>query len=120
MVIRHMTFLDNVDGEGFIIDPSKSCHGTIRGGSVEDLSGPVDPLTHLNRDFPDHDLGECVVAESLVRGGKVVVGSEGGFVRAWPRPADMVSLGKVDIGERRSAWLTTLRERREEASRACR
>ena len=86
MPVRHVTPLDNIDAGRFLIDPSRACHGAIRGGCVEDLSGPVDPLTHLNRDFPDHQLGECVVVERLERGAKVVAGPEGGFLWARPRP----------------------------------
>ncbi|MHB1800074.1 MAG: hypothetical protein ACYCU5_00180, partial [Actinomycetes bacterium] len=96
MTVRHMTSLDNVDIQGFLIDASTSCHGTIRGGRVEALGGSVDPLTHLNLDFPDHELGECVVATHLEVGAKVVARPEGGFLIARPRPADIVRLGRVD------------------------
>ena len=118
MAVRHVTSLDNIDAEGFLVDPSKACHGSISGGRLEDLSGLVDPLTHLNRDFPDHQLGECVVAERLERGGKVVVGPDGTFLRARPRPAGYTPLGRIDIDERRIAWLAVLHERRKEGNRA--
>ncbi len=117
MVVRHMTSADNVDGDWFLVDPSRSHHGTIQAGHVEDLSGAIDPLTHLNRDFPDHDLGECVVAARLERGAEILVGPDGQFRRARPRRTDMAALGKVDIGARRVAWLAAHQASREDRGR---
>lgn len=112
MAIRHVTSTDNVDDEGFLIDPTRAHHGTIQAAHVEDLGGPVDPLTHLNRDFPDHELGECVVAERLAVGAPVVWSGDGTFQRAIVRPGAMSPLGRVDTGERRIIWLQVLQERR--------
>ena len=112
MAIRHVTSIDNVDAEGFLIEPTRSCHGTIRAAHVEDLGGPVDPLTHLNRDFPDHDLRECIVAERLETGAPIVRDDDGQFLRAVVRQSSMGSLGPVDIGERRVAWLQAFQDRR--------
>ena len=114
MTVRHLTPSENVDAEGFLIDPSRACHGALRNGRVEDLSGPVDPLTHLNRDFPDHELGECVIVERLECGGKLLTDSRGTPLRARPRRASSISRGNVDVGERRCTWLAVLRERRQE------
>ncbi len=112
-MIRHLTSIDNVDSEGFLVDPSRACHGTLRNRCVADLAGPVDPLTHLNRDFPDHELGECVVVERLECGAPVQIGPEDAPLRAWPRRDSSDALGRVDVDARRSAWLAVLRERRE-------
>lgn len=116
MVVRHVTGLDNVDEDGFIRDPREVRHGTISAGRVEDLASEIDPLTHLNHDFADHQLGECVVVERLAPGASVVVGSDGQFARGRPRSGAFTPLGRVDVGARRVAWLETLRARRDEES----
>jgi hypothetical protein len=118
MTVRHITSLDNVDDEGYLIDPLACRHGTISAGAIDALAGLVDPLTHLNRDFPEHQLDECVVAEQLAVGSSVTREPFGNFRRAVPRVTAMESRGKVDQGARRVAWLTRLRERREEAHNA--
>jgi len=112
MAIRHVTCIDNVDSEGFLIDPTRTCHGTIRAAHIEDLGGPVDPLTHLNRDFAEHELGECVVAEELEIGSPLVPDADGQFQRAVVHHSSMKSLGRVDIGRRRVEWLQAFKDRR--------
>ena len=69
MRIRHLVAADNVDAQGYVIDPLLVRHGIVLGGRIADLAGLIDPQTHLNRDFPDHQLEECLVAERLERGG---------------------------------------------------
>jgi hypothetical protein len=113
MTVRHITSVDNVDDEGYLIDPSACGHGTISSGTIDALAGLVDPLTHLNRDFPEHQLDECVVAEQLAIGSSLVREPAGEFRRAVPRRAAMEARGRVDQGARRVEWLTTLRARRE-------
>ena len=120
MTVRHITSLDNVDGEGYLIDPLACRHGTIASGAIDALAGLVDPLTHLNRDFPEHQLDECVVAQQLAVGSAVTREPAGAFRRAVPRRTAMEARGRVDQGARRVEWLTTLRARREGAQRASR
>ncbi|SDB95254.1 hypothetical protein GA0111570_11179 [Raineyella antarctica] len=105
MNVRHITHRRNVDEAGLLIDAEQVCHGTVQGGVIAALAGPVDPLTHLNRDFHEHELGECVVAEELVVGSAVLLDGEGHFLRASQRPGAKKSLGRVDLGARRSDWL---------------
>jgi hypothetical protein len=65
MRIRHLTAAENVDTEGYLRDPALVRHGLVVGGQVAALAGPVEPLTHLNLDFPEHGLDDCLVAEQL-------------------------------------------------------
>lgn len=118
MTIRHVTSVDNVDDDGFLIDPSLARHASLRLGTLGEVSGEVDPLTHLNADFPAHELGACLVAERLERGAPMVRGDDGQILRALPRPDSTGALGPVDLGARRAEWLTLLRERREVAANA--
>lgn len=118
MTIRHVTSVDNVDDEGFLVDVTLAHHASLRLGRIEALAGRVDPLTHLNLDAPDHDLGTCLVAERLERGASMVRGPDGQVLRARPRGGSMTARGPVDLGARRTTWLRTLRRRREEGSHA--
>lgn len=112
MPIRHVVEEANLDEAGFIIDPTLARHCVISAGRLLDLSGPVDPLTHLNLDFPDHTLGPCVVAERLEPGARVRIDPAQGFVMALPRPTAFKALGRVDLDARRIAWLQVHQQRR--------
>src|SRR5262249_17308939 len=68
MRIRHLVAADNVDAQGYVIDPLLVRHGIVLAGQIADMAGPIDPQTHLNRDFSEHRLEECRVAERLERG----------------------------------------------------
>jgi hypothetical protein len=117
MGIRHVVEATNVDEEGFVVDATAARHCTIRAGAVFDLAGDVDPLTHLNWDFPDHALGECVVAEHLQLGARVHTDADGRFMRARTRPEAMARLGLVNLDARHAAWLKAC-SRRDRAAHA--
>lgn len=112
MIVRHAVARGNVDETGHIVEPPLARHCVVVAGAVHDLSGPVDPLTHLNAAFPDHELGECVVAESLEPGSAVLRDDEGRMLFASPRRGYRQPLGRVDVDARRLAWLEVLRARR--------
>jgi hypothetical protein len=95
--------LDNVDAQGYVIDPLLARHGIVLGGRIADLAAPIDPRTHLNHDFPEHQLDECLVAERLERGAALPRQGER-FRTALVRRAAFARLGPVDVGDRRVAW----------------
>jgi hypothetical protein len=110
--IRHLVAADNVDAQGFVIDPLLVRHGIVLAGQIADLAGPIDPRTHLNHDFHEHQLGECLVAERLERGAALLWNGER-FRAAQLRPGAYAPLGPVDVGGRRAAWQQAVgRERR--------
>lgn len=111
--IRHIVGAENVDGEGYIIDPTDTVHGVLEHGKLKEMSGPVDPKTHLNRDFPDHDLGSCVIVDRLEPGSPVHVDDQGQLVFAAIRPSAVGQLGRIDIDARRLEWLQVHQERRQ-------
>ena len=112
MTVRHITVADNVGDDGHLIDPSIVHHGTVQGSHVASLAGPIDITTHLNTDFVDHEVGECVIATKLETAAALVLDDNGQFARARPRHDAKRSLGAVDQGERRAEWLRVLGERR--------
>lgn len=115
MIVRHAVAAANVDAKGFVIDPEQACHCVIYGGALADLSGAVDPTTHLNLDFSEHTLGDCVIAEQLSQGARVQFDVEGRLAFARTRPEASVHRGRVDLDARRIAWLEIHRQRRDAA-----
>jgi hypothetical protein len=112
VTVRHVVAAPNVDGDGYIVDPAAARHCVVRAGALLDLSGPVDPATHLNADFPDHELGDCIVAAGLERGSRVVRWADGRPALARPRPDYRTRRGPVDLDARRVAWLQVHQARR--------
>lgn len=105
MTVRHLTCRNNVDEDGYLRDNQRVHHGTLGGGVIAALAGPVDPTTHDNLDYPDHELGECVVTEELEEGSPIVWTEDERFMMASPRPGTKQRLGRVNMGARRAAWL---------------
>ena len=46
-------------------------------GRIESMSGLVDPASHLNLDYPDHKVTNCVIVEKFEKGAKVRIGDRG-------------------------------------------
>jgi hypothetical protein len=103
MRIRHIVAADNVDLHGYVIDPLLVRHGIVLAGEIGDLAGPIDPQTHLNRDFLEHRLEECLVAERLNRGAALLRDGDR-FLIALVRSSAYASLGPVDVDRRRADW----------------
>ena len=118
MPVRHVVEAANVDQGGFIVDPTSARHCVIRAGALLDLSGPVDPLTHLNTDFPYHALGDCVIAERLEAGAPVLRAADGKALIARVRPDAICRRGRIDVDARRLAWLEVHRTRRNQHTHA--
>jgi hypothetical protein len=103
MRIRHIVAANNVDLQGYVVDPLLVRHGIVLAAQIGDLAGPIDPQTHLNYDFPDHQLDECLIAERLERGAALL--REGSRFRVTLiRSEAFARLGLVDVGARRAAW----------------
>ena len=83
---------------GWVTNPRKIRHAEVTALRISNLSGFVDPKTHLNLDFPDHLIKEVNVAEKLELGGKVVRDNER-FMVACVSPTAYKHLGLVDEAE---------------------
>jgi hypothetical protein len=84
-MIRHCVEESNVDGEMNVIDPTKIRHVTVAGGRIALTSGLIDPVSHLNLDFPDHRATICIIAERFEVGAKVKMDSDGLVFATVPR-----------------------------------
>ena len=93
-MIRHITEASNTE-KGRVVDPSKVKHGVITAGRISDLSGWIDPATHLNLDSPGSLVSSVVVSTKLEIGAPVCI-QDGKFVFAWIDPRTCRHFGKVD------------------------
>jgi hypothetical protein len=103
MKVRHLTAAANVADDGSLIDPTAVRHGLIVAGRVEALAGLIDPLTHLNSDFTEHGLEQCVVVEQLEVGASACF-EEAGLRFAWAADESYRPLGRINVGERLREW----------------
>jgi hypothetical protein len=97
-LIRHFTLISNVKN-GEVIDPQKVKHGEISALKISNLSGWIDPQTHLNLDFPKHLIREVYIAKNLELGSKVMIRDER-LMAAFVSPQAYKHLGFVDEAER--------------------
>ena len=84
---------------GELIDPKKVKHGEITALKISNLSGWIDPQTHLNLDFPKHLMREVYIAENLDVGGRVILEDER-FMTAFVNPLAYTHFGFVDEADR--------------------
>lgn len=103
MRIRHIIAQTDVDDAGWITAPERARHGIIVGGHIAELAGEIDPRTHLNLDFAEHRLENCLVAATLDIGAVLLADDEGWLLAVTP-PSAFAHLGAVDVGARRVAW----------------
>jgi hypothetical protein len=99
MLIRHCVEESNVDENLIVIDPAKIRHGVIAGGKLQSMSGFIDPASHLNLDYPDHKITNCIIVEKFENGAKVRLGDRG-LIFAFVDRSSFDHLGFVDYTQR--------------------
>jgi hypothetical protein len=109
LVIRHCVEALNVDEGSMIIDAKKIRHAVIVGGHIESMSGLIDPASHLNLDYPDHSITNCVVVEKFEKGATARIQSRG-FVLAIVKRSEFLHYGKVDYTQRLSEMIEAVKK----------
>lgn len=99
MLVRHCVEASNVDDNFLVIDPLKIRHVTVKAGNIDDVSGYIDPVTHLNLDFAMHRVDRCIISKELEKGAKVRF-SEHGFEFAFVPKTAFKHFGYVDYTRR--------------------
>lgn len=96
MKIRHCVEKSNVETKSLtIVDPLLIRHAVINSGKVSSLSGLIDPKSHLNLDYPEHLVKNCIISDKFELGSKIEL-SNGGFIFAQVRPDSYQHYGKYD------------------------
>lgn len=112
MLVRHCVESSNVDENFLVINPLKIRHVTIKAGKIDDVSGCIDPATHLNLDFALHRAYRCIVSKKLEKGAKVRFSVQGFEFALVPKTA-FKHLGSVDYTQRMLDMKESIRKIRE-------
>jgi hypothetical protein len=98
-LIRHCVEASNVDENLFVIDPTQVRHVVILAGRIESMSGLIDPVSHLNLDYPDHKVTTCAIAEKFGLNAKLKF-DDRGLVFARVDSSSLGHYGNVDYTQR--------------------
>lgn len=112
MQIRHCTEKSNVDESLLIVDPTQIKHVIVKSAKLSSISGPIDPKSHLNLDYPYHLVKQCIIAEKFEIGSKVEM-YEGGFVFAEMDPSKYHHYGKYDYTQNLQNMMEAVKKIRE-------
>jgi len=82
-----------------VIDPKKIKHGVVTALKISDLSGWIDPVTHLNLNFFSHLMKIVFVAEKLEKGARMIMDGDK-FMQASISPNAYGNYGDVDVEAR--------------------
>lgn len=108
MIVRHVVEEKNVGDDGYVIDAFRIKHGVVMAGKIWDLAGFIDAGTHLNLDFGDHRVRECIIASQFCKDAPVKR-KDDGFVFAHVKRESYQHYGWVDIDARRIEWMKRCR-----------
>jgi hypothetical protein len=99
VLIRHCVEESNVNENMYVIDPSRIRHVVIVAGKIASMSAYIDPLTHLNLDFPYHRVTMCVIAERFEIGARIKF-SDNGLSFAIVDRSAYRHYGNIDVTQR--------------------
>jgi hypothetical protein len=113
LLIRHCVEECNTDENLIILDPTKIRHVIIVAGRIESMSGLIDPASHLNLDYPDHKVTNCVIVEKFEKGSKVRIGDRGLAFANVDRRSAFDHYGYVDYTQRLFSMIESVKKKRE-------
>jgi hypothetical protein len=109
--VRHCVEKSNVEESWLVIDPLKIRHVIIKSGKILSLSGLIDPISHLNLDYPLHLVKNCVIAEEFEIGSKIEI-SNSGFIFAQVHPKSYQHYGKYDYNQNLQKMIESVKKLR--------
>lgn len=110
--VRHCVEASNVDNNSMVVDSLKIRHVAVKAGKIDEMSGYIDPLTHLNLDFFDHKVDLCIISEGFEKGAKMRYCDQGFAFAVVPKTA-FKHLGSVDCTQRMLDMKESIRTMRE-------
>jgi hypothetical protein len=95
MQIRHCVEENNVDENLIIKKPEEIRHIIAQEGKIKQMSGFIDPRSHLNLDYTLHRLTKCFISKKIEIGSELLFASYG-FIFAMVTKSHFEHYGYID------------------------
>ena len=115
MQIRHFVEENNV-GENLIIkNPKEIRHIIAEEGKIKQMSGFIDPKSHLNLDYTLHRVTTCIIAKKFEIGSELLFTSSG-FIFAMVTKSHFEHYGYIDYTKNLTSMIDKVNELRNSKS----
>jgi len=115
MQIRHCVEENNVDENLIIKNPKEIRHIIAQGGKIKQMSGFIDPNSHLNLDYSLHRITKCIIAKKFEIGSEVLF-TNSGFVFAMVTKSHFKHYGYIDYTKNLTNMIDKVNELRNSKS----
>ena len=109
MQIRHCVEEDNVEENLIIKNPKEIRHIIAQEGKIKQMSGFIDPKSHLNLDYNLHRVTKCVIAKKFEIGSKLLFTSSG-FIFAMVTKSHFEHYGYTDYTKKLTEMIDKVKD----------
>jgi type III secretory pathway component EscU len=115
MQIRHCVEENNIDDSLIVKDPKKIRHVIVQGKKIKQMSGFIDPISHLNLDYSLHRVTNCIIAKKFEIGSELLFNSSG-FIFAMVTKSHFDHYGSMDYTKNLTNMIDKVNELRNSKS----
>lgn len=115
MQIRHCVEENNIDDNLIVKDPKKIRHVIVQGKKIKQMSGFIDPISHLNLDYSLHRITTCIIAKKFEIGSELLFNSSG-FIFAMVTKSHFDHYGSMDYTKNLTNMIDKVNELRNSKS----
>jgi hypothetical protein len=115
MQIRHCVEENNIDDNLIVKDPKKIRHVIVQEKKIKQMSGFIDPISHLNLDYTLHRITKCIIAKQFEIGSELLFNNSG-FVFAMVTKFHFEHYGRLDYTKNLSSMIDKVNELRNSKS----
>ena len=115
MQIRHCVEENNINDNLIVKDPKKIRHVIVQGKKIKQMSGFIDPISHLNLDYSLHRITKCIIAKKFEIGSELLFNSSG-FIFAMVTKSHFEHYGSMDYTKSLTSMIDKVNELRNSKS----
>jgi len=115
MQIRHCVEENNVDENLIIKNAQEIRHIIAEEGRIKQMSGFIDPTSHLNLDYILHRVTKCIIAKKFEIGSELLFNSSG-FIFAMVTKSHFEHYGYIDYTKNLTTMIDKVNELRNSKS----
>ncbi len=115
MQIRHCVEENNVDENLIIKNAQEIRHIIAEEGRIKQMSGFIDPTSHLNLDYNLHRVTKCIIAKKFEIGSELLFNSSG-FIFAIVTKSHFEHYGYLDYTKNLTTMIDKVNELRNSKS----